>query len=100
LKNRIKKANEVENENATQRILFTVNTALFNFRDFIFPLTNVVLLGVAVAVSDEFFEAKWLVQFVQGVNFLSILYIAAIRSSTSAFLRYFAGFVLSPIIVL
>jgi len=103
LKNRLKGMAEIAAEEADEggeTIRTRVETATFQFRDLIFPVTNAIMLGVAVALSREFFEAKWLVQLVQGLNFLSIVYIVATRISTSLAVRYFALFVLVPIILL
>ncbi|MBO6521085.1 MAG: mechanosensitive ion channel [Rhodospirillales bacterium] len=77
-----------------------VGSATYHLRELIFPVTNAILLGVAVAISREFFDQQWLVQFVQGLNFLSITYIAATRISTSQTVRYFALLVLVPLIIL
>jgi small-conductance mechanosensitive channel len=83
-----------------QKITSRVSTASYHLRDLIFPVTNAILLGIAAEISREFFEAKWLVQFVQGLNFLSIAYIAATRIANSPTVRHFALFVLSPLILL
>ncbi len=99
LKKLIHKVSTGDEEKAAGKIKSRVGSATSYLRDFIFPVTNVIFLGVAVAVSKEFFEEKWLVQFVQGLNFLSIVYIAATRVSTGTGVRYFAFFVLSPIIL-
>lgn len=77
-----------------------VGNATYHLRELIFPVTNAILLGVAVAISREFFNQQWLVQFVQGLNFLSVTYIAATRISTSQTVRYFTLLILVPLIVL
>ena len=69
-------------------------------RDLLFPVFNAVLLGIAVAVSEEFFDHKWLVQFVQGVNFLAVNYLVATRIAKSTAVRYFSLFVLTPVFFL
>lgn len=69
-------------------------------RDLLFPVFNAILLGVAVAVSEGFFDHKWLVQFVQGMNFLAVNYLVATRISSSAAVRFFSLFVLTPVFLL
>ncbi|MEQ8665289.1 MAG: mechanosensitive ion channel [Rhodospirillales bacterium] len=69
-------------------------------RDLLFPVFNAALLGVAVAISEGFFDQKWLVQFVQGINFLAVNYLVATRISKNATVRYFSLFVLTPIFFL
>lgn len=99
LKSRFAKFAPNDEKPKAGKIKSSVSSTTFLLRDFTFPVTNVIFLGIAVAVSDEFFEANWLVQFVQGLNFLSIVYIAATRFSTGTAVRYFALFVLSPVIL-
>lgn len=76
--------------------------AIFSFfvRDLLFPIFNALLLGVAVAVSDEFFDQKWMVQFVQGMNFMAIAIMVATRVSQTFVVKYFAWFVMTPIFFL
>ncbi len=100
LKRRFKDAPAAEPDKKTGAVQSRVGVATFHLRDLIFPVTNAIMLGIAVALSREFFEAKWLVQLVQGLNFLSIVYIVATRLSNSLAVRYFALFVLVPINVL
>lgn len=97
---RIERNAEKPSKKPAGKIKSSVSKATFQLRDFIFPVTNAIFLGLAVAISEEFFEQKWLVQFVQGLNFLSILYIAATRVSTSIWVRQFSIYVLAPIIIL
>ncbi len=77
-----------------------VGAATFNLRNLLFPVTNVILLGIAVSLSREFFNEKWLVQLAQGLNFLTILFVAATHLSTSATVRYFVLIVLVPVVLL
>ncbi|WP_419798597.1 MAG: mechanosensitive ion channel family protein [Terasakiella sp.] len=100
IKSRMYKVSTDEIETLSNKNTFFVGRGTSRLRDFIFPVTNVIFLGVAVAVSEEIFKEKWLVQFVQGLNFLSIVYIAATQVSTNSGVRYFAFFVLSPTIMI
>lgn len=101
LKRRIERlAAADEDEAVPSAIRNRVGTASHQFRDLIFPLTNALLLGIAVAVSREFFNQQWLVQFVQGLNLLSVVFIASTRISNSQTVRYFSLLVLMPLIVL
>lgn len=102
LRRRIEKITEDDTQKETGRIkarVAQVGSATYHLRELIFPVTNAILLGIAVAVSREFFNQQWLVQFVQGINFLSIAYIAATRISTTQTVRYFTLLVLVPLIV-
>ncbi len=76
-----------------------VSTLSLYIRDLLYPLINVILLGITVALSNEFFDHKWLVQFVQGTNLLALAYLIATRISKSNSVKYFMLFVLTPIIV-
>jgi len=89
---------ESNSESATVR----EQVAIFSFliRDLLFPIFNALLLGVAVAVSSEFFEQKWLVQFVQGMNFIGIACLVATRVSQTTVVRFFALFVMTPVSIL
>ncbi len=100
VKRKIIQISEDEERPQQGMIKSRVESATYHLRELIFPVTNAILLGVAVAVSREFFAQQWLVQFVQGVNFLSVTYIAATRISTSPSVRYFSLLVLSPLIIL
>lgn len=100
IKSRMYKVSTDEIETLSNKNTFLVGRGTSRLRDFIFPVTNVIFLGVAVVVSEEIFKEKWLVQFVQGLNFLSIVYIAATQVSTNSGVRYFAFFVLSPTIMI
>lgn len=100
IKRQIVRASEADEETRSGAIKARVGSATYHLRDLTFPVTNAILLGIAVAISREFFAQQWLVQFVQGINFLSIIYIAATRISTSQSVRYFSLLVLSPLVVL
>ncbi|MGJ3258541.1 MAG: mechanosensitive ion channel family protein [Rhodospirillales bacterium] len=103
LRRRIEKISAEDTQQETGRIkarVAQVGSATYHLRELIFPVTNAILLGIAVAVSREFFNQQWLVQFVQGINFLSIAYIAATRISTTQTVRYFTLLVLVPLIVI
>ncbi len=103
LRRRIEKISAEDTPQETGRIktrVAQVGSATYHLRELIFPVTNAILLGIAVAVSREFFNQQWLVQFVQGINFLSIAYIAATRISTTQTVRYFTLLVLVPLIVI
>lgn len=100
LKRRIEKFAGDSDPQDQHAIKNRVGSASYHFRDLIFPLTNALLLGIAVAVSREFFNQQWLVQFVQGMNLLSVVYFAAIKISNSQTVRYFSLLVLMPLIVL
>lgn len=83
-----------------QKLKQQVGTASHYVRDLLYPLINALLLGVTVALSNEFFEQKWLVQFVQGTNFLALAYLIATRITKSTSVRNFMLFILTPIIIL
>jgi len=100
IKRQIVRASETENETPGGTIKARVGSATYHLRDLTFPVTNALLLGIAVAISREFFEQQWLVQFVQGLNFLSIIFIVATRISTSSTVRYFSLLALAPLVVL
>ncbi|MBO6950122.1 MAG: mechanosensitive ion channel [Rhodospirillales bacterium] len=100
IKRQIVRASEADEETRSGAIKARVGSATYHLRDLTFPVTNAILLGIAVAISREFFAQQWLVQLVQGINFLSIIYIAATRISTSQSVRYFSLLVLSPLVVL
>lgn len=100
IKRQIIRASEADEETRSGAIKARVGSATYHLRELTFPVTNAILLGVAVAISREFFAQQWLVQFIQGINFLSIIYIAATRISTSQSVRYFSLLVLSPLVVL
>lgn len=100
LKRRIERLTAAGTAPDERKLQNRVGTATFHLRDLIFPVTNAIMLGIAVAVSREFFDQKWLVQFVQGLNFLSVVYLAATRVSTSQSVKYFSLLVLAPLIFL
>ena len=81
------------------RMRHHVAALVYQVRDLLFPAFSALLLGLAVAVSGEFFDHNWLVQLVQGANFLALAYLFATRVSHSTYVRYFMLFVLGPIIV-
>mgnify|MGYP003673096785 CR=1 FL=1 len=76
-----------------------VGSLTYPLRDLIFPALSAMLLGVAVAIMHEFFDQQWLIQLVQGFNFLTLAYIIATRIATSNAVKYFTLFVMSPLIV-
>lgn len=77
-----------------------VEAAAYFTRELLFPVLSVALLGVAVVFSGEFFDRTWLVQLVQGVNFLSLLYVVATKVAREGAVKYFTLFVLVPITIL
>lgn len=100
LRRRLIRIGGESSSSATKNVRDQVATFSFFVRDLLFPLFNAMLLGVAVAVSDEFFEQKWLVQFVQGLNFMAIAYMVATRVSQTPVVRFFALFVMTPVFFL
>ena len=77
-----------------------VGQAAYQVQDLLFPAISAILLGITVAVSGEFFEQKWLVQLVQGANFLALIFIVALRMVKSLYIKNFMIYVLGPIIIL
>ncbi len=74
-----------------------VEALTHHVRELLFPALSVILLGIAVVLSGEFFDRKWLVQLVQGLNLLSLFYIVATRVAQSGAVKFFMLFVLVPI---
>jgi small-conductance mechanosensitive channel len=66
-------------------------------RELLFPALSACLLGIAVVLSGEFFDRKWLVQLVQGLNFLSLFYLFATRIARDGAVKFFILTVLVPI---
>lgn len=77
-----------------------VGSLTYPLRDLIFPALSAMLLGVDVAIMHEFFDQQWLIQLVQGFNFLTLAYIIATRIATSHAVKYFTLFVMSPLIII
>jgi small-conductance mechanosensitive channel len=69
----------------------------YHTRELLFPAMSAVLLGVAVVLSGEFFDRTWLVQLVQGINLLSLLYVIATRVTREGSVKYFTLFILMPL---
>lgn len=94
-----KLAGQGEEEGSSGPIRSRVGAPTYHLRELTFPITNAILLGIAVVVSREFFSQQWLVQLAQGINLLLATYIVATRISTSATIRRFALLVLVPLIL-
>ncbi|WP_421884467.1 mechanosensitive ion channel family protein [Pacificispira sp.] len=82
-----------------RRIVDRVGAVAYYTRELLFPAMSAALLGVAVVLSGEFFDRTWLVQLVQGMNFLSLLYVIATKVTREGAVKYFTLIVLVPITI-
>jgi len=78
----------------------TIRDRIRVIQDLLFPGICAGILGIAVAVSGELFHRTWLVQLVQGGNFLALTYLFATRITQSIAVKYFMMVVLVPIFCL
>lgn len=89
-----------ESDDSPNRIRDRVYNVTNQVRDLLFPALSALLLGITVAVTGEFFDQTWLVQLVQGANFLSLIYMIVTRTNPKEYVRHFMVFVMVPIILL
>lgn len=89
-----------ENDESPNRIRDRVYNVTNQVRDLLFPGLSALLLGITVAVTGEFFDQTWLVQLVQGANFLSLIYMIVTRTNPKEYVRHFMIFVIVPIVLL
>lgn len=87
-------------DTSSEKLRARVGSLAYQIQELLFPALSALLLGVAVAISGEFFEQKWLVQLAQGANFLMLIYLIAFRMAKNAYVKAFMIYVLGTIVVL
>lgn len=77
-----------------------IGDVAYHIQPLLFPTISAALLGVAVSLSGGFFDQKWLVQLIQGINVLVLIYLIAFRVTRSHYVRGFLVYVAGPIVIL
>ncbi|NIS07083.1 MAG: mechanosensitive ion channel [Gammaproteobacteria bacterium] len=80
--------------------LFQLRQKLYQAGDLLFPLLNILALGIAVEVSNWAVQESWLVRMAQGVAVIYLLYGFVARFVTKALLRKLITMVGIPIALL
>jgi small-conductance mechanosensitive channel len=81
-------------------ILFGVRNKVYTSRVFLFPLFNIIALGIAVELSDYTVEQSWLVRIAQSLAVVFMLYSIITRFIPNSFIKNLVKWIAIPIAVL
>jgi small-conductance mechanosensitive channel len=73
---------------------------VFRLRPLIFPLLNILLLGVAIEVAESYSTQSWLIRVAQGVAVVFLLYSIASKLIRNSFIKALAVWVGVPVAAL
>ncbi|MGB1799366.1 MAG: mechanosensitive ion channel family protein [Gammaproteobacteria bacterium] len=81
-------------------ILFGVRNKVYALRVFLFPLFNIIALGIAVELSDYTVQQSWLVRIAQSLAVVFMLYSIITRFIPNNFIKNLVKWIAIPIAVL
>lgn len=81
-------------------VLFEARSFVFRLRALIFPLLNILLLGVAIEVAESYESQSWLIRVAQGVAVVFLLYSIASKLIENPFIKTLALWVGVPVAAL
>jgi small-conductance mechanosensitive channel len=81
-------------------VLFDARSFVFRLRSLIFPLLNILLLGVAIEVAESSGVQNWLIRLAQGVAVVFLLYSIASKLIQNSFIKALAIWVGVPVAAL
>lgn len=81
-------------------VLYDARSIVFGLRHLIFPVLNILLLGVAIEVIESYDTQSWLIRLAQGVAVVFLLYTIASRYIQNAIVRSVAVWVVIPVAAL
>ncbi len=79
---------------------FGARSFVFRLRFLVFPLLNILLLGVAVEVANAYEAQSWLIRLAQGVAVVFLLYTIASRYIRNPIMKSAAVWVVIPVAAL
>jgi small-conductance mechanosensitive channel len=80
--------------------LLGARSILFGLRPLIFPLLNILLLGVAIEVADSWETQSWLIRLAQGAAVIFLLFSVASQYIKHPVIRAAAIWVVIPVVAL
>jgi len=81
-------------------VLHGLRAFLFRLRPLVFPLLNIMLLGVAIEVADSYATQSWLIRLARGVAVIFLLYSIAVGYIANPLIKSAAKWVLIPVAAL
>ena len=81
-------------------MLYELRSALFRLRALVFPILNILLLGVAVEVAQSSLSQSWLIRLAQGVAVVFLLYTIVSRFIHNSLIKALATWVGIPVATL
>jgi small-conductance mechanosensitive channel len=84
----------------SEGVLFEARSFVFRLRPLIFPLLNILLLGVAIEVAESYSTQSWLIRVAQGVAVVFLLYSIASKLIQNSFIKALAVWVGVPVAAL
>lgn len=83
-----------------QGAFFFIRKKIYLLRDFLFPLFNIIALGVAVEISQVAVQQSWLVRIAQSLAVIFMLYSIISRFIPNKFIKSLVKWIFIPIAVL
>lgn len=96
----LKKYSPLLNLKPKPGILFGVRNKVYATRVFLFPLFNIIALGIAVEISDYTVQQSWLVRIAQSLAVVFMLYSIITRFIPNNFIKNLVKWIAIPIAVL
>jgi small-conductance mechanosensitive channel len=81
-------------------VLHGARSIVFGLRHLIFPVLNILLLGVAIEIIESYDTQSWLIRLAQGVAVVFLLYTIASRYIRNAIARSVAVWIVIPVAAL
>ncbi len=78
----------------------TWRAGIYKFKNILFPLVSVLLLGITAGISDAVAQQSWLVRIAQGLAVVALIYVFISRFIQQPIVRKFAKWILIPIAIL
>ena len=81
-------------------VLFEFRSFLFRLRPLIFPLFNIVFLGIAIAVAESYLSQSWLLRVAQGIAVIFLLYTISSQYIQNQLIKVISIWLLIPVATL
>jgi small-conductance mechanosensitive channel len=96
----LKKYIPILREKPKPGILFFIRKKIYKLRVFLFPLLNIIALGIAVELSQYLVQQTWLVRIAQSLAVVFMLYTVITRFIPNTFIKGLVTWIAIPIAVL
>lgn len=96
----LKKYSPILREEPKPGTLFVLRKKIYTLNIFLFPLFNIIALGIAVELSDYTIQHSWLVRIAQGIAVIFMLYTIISRFIPNTFIKGMVKWIALPIALL